>query len=450
MYSARSKTRQWRQALILLLLLGLTWSLLTPITFAISPEQRNVLDSGAYYFNLEDNACDPGTNSGGGGLGSELPTSVPNVWRDLIMRAAPEHPDSDPRLVAATLWAENRGWPAYKTSGWGVSSAGAGGPWQFIPSSWESMGEDGDGDGRKDRDNPADAVHAAFNHSPNSIGKPLIEGETGNPEADYSLVFKRDGTNLLSFGASYNGSGAADGTPVNAQPRSENGDYVRMIYWLIASGYTKTFDTGTGEVRDISPTLEGAPDGETPAGTTPTACGGSDDSGSTVSADGYAFPIWAKKKSDYFIAGASQLPCPGICHHDGSPALDMSSKYRGTGRTGSQGAPVYAISDGTLTRVNHNNVRDNGAVCNSITFTSSKDNHIYWYGHLARDTSVQSGREVTAGTKIGNIGSERCADDTLPHLHISRVPPGSSADDLGDRDAGLIEIVNELYAGLPD
>ncbi len=45
-----------------------------------------------------------------------------------------------------------------------VNSAGAGGPMQFIASTWATYGVDGDGDGRIDRWDPADAIYGAANY----------------------------------------------------------------------------------------------------------------------------------------------------------------------------------------------------------------------------------------------------------------------------------------------
>jgi hypothetical protein len=46
----------------------------------------------------------------------------------------------------------------------GENSAGAGGPMQFLASTWAAYGVDGDGDGDRDRYDPADAIYAAANY----------------------------------------------------------------------------------------------------------------------------------------------------------------------------------------------------------------------------------------------------------------------------------------------
>jgi hypothetical protein len=45
-----------------------------------------------------------------------------------------------------------------------VNSAGAGGPMQFLASTWAKYGVDGDGDGKIDRWDPADAIYSAANY----------------------------------------------------------------------------------------------------------------------------------------------------------------------------------------------------------------------------------------------------------------------------------------------
>ncbi|MFD0690937.1 C40 family peptidase [Actinomadura fibrosa] len=46
----------------------------------------------------------------------------------------------------------------------GQNTAGAGGPMQFLATTWNTYGIDGDHDGRKDRYNPADAIHGAAHY----------------------------------------------------------------------------------------------------------------------------------------------------------------------------------------------------------------------------------------------------------------------------------------------
>jgi len=60
-----------------------------------------------------------------------------------------------------------------------VNSAGAGGPMQFIAPTWQVYGVDGDGDGRVDRWDPADAIYSAANYlhasgAPQHYGRAIL------------------------------------------------------------------------------------------------------------------------------------------------------------------------------------------------------------------------------------------------------------------------------------
>jgi hypothetical protein len=89
-----------------------------------------------------------------------------------------------------------------------VNSAGAGGPMQFIASTWARYGVDALGDGRADRWNPADAIYAAANYLRAS----------GAPD-DYSraiFAYNHAGwyvEDVARWAARYRGAGAPADTP---------------------------------------------------------------------------------------------------------------------------------------------------------------------------------------------------------------------------------------------
>ena len=98
-------------------------------------------------------AAGVGAASDMGGTGTALRVgSVPPAYASLVQRAGSACPAAPPSILAAQLETE---------SGWNPtarSSAGAMGIAQFMPGTWASLGVDGDGDGRADVWNPADAI----------------------------------------------------------------------------------------------------------------------------------------------------------------------------------------------------------------------------------------------------------------------------------------------------
>jgi hypothetical protein len=100
-----------------------------------------------------------GTASCGGGEAvGALGPGVPKRLVPIYEQAAAKYRlgERGPSILAAINWVET-GFGANL----GVSSAGAEGWMQFIPSSWEAFGVDGDGDGDKDPNDPWDAIFAA-------------------------------------------------------------------------------------------------------------------------------------------------------------------------------------------------------------------------------------------------------------------------------------------------
>jgi hypothetical protein len=99
-----------------------------------------------------------GSSCGGGEAVGALSDKVPKRLVPIYQQAAAKYGlgEQGPSILAAINWVET----GFGTN-LGVSSAAAEGWMQFLPSSWEAFGVDGNGDGRKDPYNPWDAIFAA-------------------------------------------------------------------------------------------------------------------------------------------------------------------------------------------------------------------------------------------------------------------------------------------------
>ena len=88
-----------------------------------------------------------------------VPVPIPGdrtSWLPLARRAAATCPGLSSSVLVAISHVETS--LGLQT---GMSSAGAVGPMQFLPSTWAAYGVDGDGDGLSDVMNPIDGVHGA-------------------------------------------------------------------------------------------------------------------------------------------------------------------------------------------------------------------------------------------------------------------------------------------------
>ncbi|WP_244957339.1 NlpC/P60 family protein [Candidatus Frankia nodulisporulans] len=101
---------------------------------------------------LSGDGQDDDGQAGQGGLGAG---AVPAVYVGGILSAGRACATLTPGILAAQLEAESGFDPTAR------SPVGAQGIAQFMPATWATHGRDGDGDGRADVDNPADAIPAA-------------------------------------------------------------------------------------------------------------------------------------------------------------------------------------------------------------------------------------------------------------------------------------------------
>jgi murein DD-endopeptidase MepM/ murein hydrolase activator NlpD len=172
-----------------------------------------------------------------------------------------------------------------------------------------------------------------------------------------------------------------------------------------------------------------------------------DDSGGSSSEEGafiqgdYAWPVGIFKKD----LGSPNMPCatsPPYCHHDDSPAFDLSTKNT----PDAENKPVYAITDGKMWLT-----KNFKGIENCYTFNIlGDDGYDYFYGHVKNAilTNENATKRVKKGDKIAEIGTLACGDNTINHLHIDQSKEYNHA--VSSRTENLIKIMNDLYANLPD
>lgn len=160
-----------------------------------------------------------------------------------------------------------------------------------------------------------------------------------------------------------------------------------------------------------------------------------------VNSEGYAFPVQLTQ-GEVYDWGEYKWPCIGTCHHDRTPAFDLTKK---PGNNTGTGVPIIAINTGTITNVK--NSYSGQAGCQTFQL-QGEDGFMYWYGHIQQ--APPSGTKVQAGQQVGVIGERRCTGNgSAPHLHIDRgAPKGRSGGSVCCRDSGLVPLMNQLYAEL--
>lgn len=176
---------------------------------------------------------------------SAVAPGIPEAWRQLLAKVAAQF-KTNPNFVAALYMSENGNvWYPLNKRNWGVSGAGAAGVMQFMPGTWQAYKADGDGDGKEDINNVADSIAAAAKYA-KALG---VDANTPLGNIDKPLTKNT----FLRSGASYNAG------PKNVQDWGENAplsalyketeNYVKNIYTLVKSNFTKSGHPNYGEPR---------------------------------------------------------------------------------------------------------------------------------------------------------------------------------------------------------
>lgn len=134
-----------------------------PVAASSSSSDASV-DTGAHTVSL------PPTTAEGQEYKSSPPTPIPADFLRLYQSAGSKF-GIPWQVIAGIGMAENN-----HGRNKGISSANAQGPMQFLPSTWASEGMDGDGDGIKDINNPADAILGTANYLVHSGAKQGTDG----------------------------------------------------------------------------------------------------------------------------------------------------------------------------------------------------------------------------------------------------------------------------------
>ncbi|MEU1377965.1 NlpC/P60 family protein [Streptomyces triculaminicus] len=207
-----------------------------------------------------------GDTPAGSALG--LSVSVPDTYKGLIEKAGNTCPEISPNLLAALLKTESEFNPK------AGSPVGAQGIAQFMPSTWESSGVDGNGDGKRDVWDPEDAIPSAAKYLC-GLAKD-VKDVPGDKQSNMLAAYNAGSGAVLKYG----------GIP----PYEETQGYVRSIVALAQKpapiGKAATPTEQAAEVVNSAQEMIGTPyswgGGSANGPTTGTCCSPNGSSGASV------------------------------------------------------------------------------------------------------------------------------------------------------------------------
>jgi len=326
----------------------------------------------------------------------------------------------------------------------GPSSAGAIGWMQFMPSTWLRWGTDANGDGVADPWNPVDAIYSAARYLAASGGaSDLRRAVFAYNHAEWYV------NDVLSLAQLYGGSGGAAGQPAFALDQLENelaaaqakvaeasAAYRAAAAKAQALAEREQAQSARAESTSLLSDQLAAEQSATQVGAEAYAAqteadrlkGELDEAQSALAAlqrqaqaasfNGPARQLLAGRAAgsgDYVfpVGGGPSAVFVSHFHHD-YPAADIAAP---------EGAPLYALSDGTVLYTWLDDPR-----CGTGFTVETTDGQTWTYCHLSYlEPSVQPGAALRAGDPVGLVGAT--GDATGPHLHLQLQPASSYPQD---------------------
>jgi murein DD-endopeptidase MepM/ murein hydrolase activator NlpD len=404
-----------------------------------------------------------------------LPTSTLANGSELVLAPDWTFPPAEPAQLSyeqlLTLW-QNAG-QAYEVP-WNVlaainkiesnfgrnmgpSSAGAIGWMQFMPSTWQRWGTDADANGVADPWNPVDAVYSAARYlAASGAATDIRRAVFSYNHADWYV------NEVLQLAQLYGSStgAAADAfqnlpayqRPVFALDRLQAKlDAARAAVSKASDAYRTAFDKaqrldahaqGLAAQAGAEALLSNRLEQQKTAAQAGAYAGAAQASADRLKqalataeaklarledeARGASFneparemlsgaPLDGSSTGNYVfpVGGGPAVVSVSHYHHD-YPAADIAAP---------EGAPLYALSDGTVVYAWSGDQR-----CGTGFTMKTTDGHTWTYCHLSYlDPAVTQGAELRAGAPVGLVGQTGSA--TGPHLHLQLQPASSYPQD---------------------
>lgn len=411
----------WQRVSLVLTAVALV-GLQSTSVLAVSANQFKTENNIFFYEPASIEGCAEG-NTTGGGISPTLSANIPADWGALFSAAASKYGTNPNFLAALYLSEQGNTWKNIKSTDWAGSPAGAQGPMQFMPGTWDAYKVDGDGDGVKSINDADDAVFAAGNLVSKSGAK------AGTPLGNIERPWK-PGT-LLYVAATYNWGGGnvqnntEPNSPLSAGPE-ETENYLKNIHALITSDFTKS---GHPSYRDPAPA---SPGGDSATPTSPTSSGDECSSGGGVGiANGFVFPLQTTQKNIKEGVDGSRWCYSNMsnCHHHYN-AADIFQKT---------GTPILAVKGGKVVSKTTDACTNHKTGCN-ITIMGD-DKILYYYTHMSKNATPRVGAQVSAQEQLGSVGTNQTAADTTRHLHFDMLP--------GDKYSSRPECASETCMSYP-